>query len=144
MSLDVAASLTPERALPGADLADRLAFSAAHRPEGTALLESWISARRQRSPFRVHRVGFDELAGWRFEPESGGLVHDTGRFFSVQGIHVETNYGSVAEWSQPILDQPDRAILGILAREIDGVLHFLMQAKMEPGNENTVQISPTV
>jgi NDP-hexose 2,3-dehydratase len=144
MSVDVAARLKPERALPDADLADRLAVSAARRPDGTAPLESWIDARRRRSPFQVERVPFDELHGWRFAPGSGDLVHDSGRFFSVQGIQVQTDYGPVPEWSQPILDQPDRAILGILAREIDGVLHFLMQAKMEPGNENTVQISPTV
>ena len=125
-------------------LADRLALSAARRPIGTARLDSWIARRRRANPFDVTRVPFHELEGWRFASGSGDLVHDSGRFFSVQGIHVETDYGPVAEWSQPILDQPDRAILGILAREINGVLHFLMQAKMEPGNENTVQISPTV
>src|SRR4051794_31820491 len=144
MSLDVAASDRPGRALPGADLAERLALSAAHRPDGTALLESWLNGCRRRSPFRVERVPLKAIEGWRFAPESGDLVHDSGRFFSVRGIHVKTDYGCVPEWSQPILDQPDRAILGILAREIDGVLHFLMQAKMEPGNANTVQISPTV
>jgi oxidase EvaA len=32
----------------------------------------------------------------------------------------------------------------MVARPIGGVLHFLMQAKMEPGNVNSVQLSPTV
>lgn len=144
MSVDAAVSLRPDRALAGEDLAERLAVSARHRPAGTALLEEWIAERRRRRPFSVARVPFDRLEGWRFAPGSGDLVHRSGRFFSVQGIHVRTDYGPVAEWSQPILDQPDRAILGILAREVDGVLHFLMQAKMEPGNFGTVQISPTV
>lgn len=144
MGVDAAVSLRPDRTLAGEDLADRLAVSARHRPAGTALLEEWIAERRRRRPFAVARVPFDRLEGWRFASGSGDLVHRSGRFFSVQGVHVETDYGPVAEWSQPILDQPDRAILGILAREIDGVLHFLMQAKMEPGNFGTVQISPTV
>src|SRR5215216_6252219 len=125
-------------------LPDRLALSAAQRPTGTAQLESWMTRRRRENPFEVDRIPFDELEGWTFASGSGDLVHDSGRFFSVQGIHVQTEYGPVAEWSQPILDQPERSILGILVREVDGVLYFLMQAKMEPGNENTVQISPTV
>ena len=144
MSVDIAVSLRPDRALAGEHLGDRLAVSARHRAAGTAPLEQWIAERRERSPFAVTAVPFHRLEGWRFAPRSGDLVHRTGRFFSVQGIHVQTDYGSVAEWSQPILDQPDRAILGILVKEIDGVLHFLMQAKMEPGNFGTVQISPTV
>jgi oxidase EvaA len=142
--VDVAVRLRPDSSPAGEDLADRLAVSAGRRAAGTALLEEWIADRRRRSPFAVARVPFDRLEGWRFAPGSGDLVHRSGRFFSVQGIHVQTDHGPVAEWSQPILDQPDRAILGILAREVDGVLHFLMQAKMEPGNFGTVQISPTV
>jgi len=126
------------------DLARRLARSAACRPQPVEALEEWLAERRRRSPFEVVRVPFDELDGWRFTPEDGDLVHDSGRFFSVEGVHVQTDYGHVPEWWQPIIHQPDRAILGILAKEIDGVLHFLMQAKMEPGNLNVVQVSPTV
>jgi oxidase EvaA len=43
-----------------------------------------------------------------------------------------------------VINQPEIGILGIAVREFDGVLHFLMQAKSEPGNVNGVQISPTV
>lgn len=126
------------------DLPWRLALSAACEAIPTQALHDWIDERRRRSRFDVRRVPFDRLDGWSFESGSGDLAHASGRFFAVRGLHVQTNYGHVAEWSQPILDQPERAILGILAKEIDGVLHFLMQAKMEPGNVNTVQLSPTV
>jgi len=144
VSVHVAVSLRPDRGSPGADLADRLALSARRRGGGPDLLVEWMAACRERSPFEVARVPFDRLDGWRFARRSGDLVHRSGRFFSVQGVDVQTDYGGGAEWSQPIIDQPDRSILGILAREIDGVLHFLMQAKMEPGNVGTVQLSPTV
>jgi oxidase EvaA len=50
----------------------------------------------------------------------------------------------VASWQQPIVNQPEIGFLGIVAKEIDGILHFLMQAKIEPGNVNNVQISPTL
>jgi oxidase EvaA len=57
------------------------------------------------------------------------------------GLRVDEG---TATWWRPILNQPEVGIVGILAKEFDGVLHFLMQAKMEPGNVNTVQLSPTV
>ena len=148
LSLDKELIGTGAKSRPGlrdnGDLARRLAVSASHRPAGTQLLDAWIAERRRRSPFEVVRVPFERLDGWSFDSDSGDLVHASGRFFAVRGLHVQTNYGHVPEWWQPILDQPERAILGILVKEIDGVLHFLMQAKMEPGNVNTVQISPTV
>ena len=48
------------------------------------------------------------------------------------------------EWDQPIINQPEVGYLGFIAKEIDGILHFLMQAKIEPGNVNYVQLSPTL
>ncbi|MEU4642943.1 NDP-hexose 2,3-dehydratase family protein [Micromonospora sp. NPDC023814] len=126
------------------DLARRLARSARHRPRSAGRLAAWLAQRQRANPFEVTGVPFADLTGWHFAPGSGDLVHESGRFFSVEGLHVRTDRGPVGEWWQPIIHQPDRAILGILAREIDGVLHFLMQAKMEPGNVNGVQFSPTV
>ncbi|MFC4560997.1 NDP-hexose 2,3-dehydratase family protein [Nocardiopsis mangrovi] len=94
--------------------------------------------------FRVDRVPFSDLAGWGFTGAAGALVHDSGRFFSVAGLRVRTDTGAVNEWSQPIIHQPEVGILGILAKRVDGVLRLLMQVKMEPGNPNLVQLSPTV
>ncbi len=71
-------------------------------------------------------------------------MHDSGKFFCVQGLAVTTDHGPVASWSQPIINQPETGVLGILVKEFDGVLHCLMQAKVEPGNAGVLQLSPTV
>ncbi|MFI5960314.1 NDP-hexose 2,3-dehydratase family protein [Cryptosporangium sp. NPDC051539] len=112
--------------------------------DGTMMSEvdAWWSARTSAYPYVVSRIPFAELDGWRFEPESGNLVHETGRFFTVEGLHARGDDGVV--WEQPIIHQPEVGILGILVKEFNGVLHCLMQAKMEPGNINVVQLSPTV
>jgi oxidase EvaA len=101
----------------------------------------WLAERRRSNDFAVTRIPFAEMDGWRFEPESGDLGHESGGFFSVEGLRAD---GAAMSWSQPILNQPEIGILGIVAKEFDGVLHFLMQAKMEPGNVNTLQLAPTV
>ncbi|MEV0666832.1 NDP-hexose 2,3-dehydratase family protein [Actinomadura luteofluorescens] len=126
------------------ELGRRLAASAESRPRPAGDIVEWLAERRRSVPVQVTRIPFERMAGWSFTPESGDLVHESGRFFTVGGIDARTDYGAVPEWRQPIIYQQDVAIVGILAKEIDGVLHFLMQAKIEPGNVNTVQLSPTV
>src|SRR3954469_6494494 len=102
--------------------------------------DAWFAARAAEHGSRVERVPFDRLDGWSFDEVTGDLVHHSGRFFAVAGLHVRTDRARAGEWTQPIIVQPEVGVLGILVREIDGVLHCLMQAKMEPGNVNLVQL----
>ncbi|MGA6226475.1 alpha/beta fold hydrolase [Streptomyces umbrinus] len=107
-------------------------------------IADWLAERLRAGRFEVTRIPFEELRGWSFHPGTGNLHHASGRFFSVEGLHVRTDRMPEQGWTQPIIVQPEVGLLGIVAREIDGVLHFLMQAKMEPGNVNILQVSPTV
>ena len=128
-------------------LSRRLARSAAALTDGVTTLSDyhqWFAACAERSSTEVEPVALDELAGWHREPGSGNLVHDSGRFFSIEGVSVERPGAAVPEWSQPVINQPETGILGLLMTEFDGVAHFLMQAKVEPGNHNGLQLSPTV
>ncbi|MFF0458870.1 NDP-hexose 2,3-dehydratase family protein [Streptomyces mexicanus] len=109
-----------------------------------AEFDAWFARQRRTNRFDVTRIPFADLVGWRFREGDGNLVHESGKFFSVTGLEVSTDWQERGSWSQPILDQPEIGILGIVVKEFDGVLHCLMQAKMEPGNPETVQLSPTV
>lgn len=127
-----------------AGIAERLALSAATAAgthTATAEVPRWLAEHRRSAGTVVRRIPFAELGHWSFAADTGDLRHSSGRFFTIEGLHVER---PGAEWQQPIIVQPEIGILGILAKEFDGVLHFLMQAKMEPGNPNLVQLSPTV
>jgi oxidase EvaA len=129
--------------------ARRIPFTESALTRANAALPSgqvaaWLADRLAANRFAVERVPFAAMDRWGFEADTGNLVHDTGRFFSVEGLSVRTDYGPVPAWTQPIVNQPEVGILGILVKEIDGVLHCLMSAKMEPGNVNLLQISPTV
>jgi oxidase EvaA len=72
------------------------------------------------------------------------LRHESGKFFSIDGLQIKKDSDFVTQWCQPIINQPEVGYLGIITKEFDGVLYFLMQAKIEPGNVNYVQISPTL
>lgn len=109
----------------------------------TQELKEWIKSRNKDVTVKVEQIPFSLLEKWHSEAD-GSLHHDSGKFFSIVGIDVHTDYGSNSHWRQPIIHQPEVGYLGILTKEIDGVLYCLMQAKIEPGNVNCVQISPTL
>jgi oxidase EvaA len=135
-------SATIEQSTPAGILRSALADAGVFANAGEA--RAWIFDSARRQPQRVTSIPFAQLERWGFEPATGDLVHSSGKFFRVTGVHVRRELGRPAEWEQPIVDQPEIGILGIVAREIDGVLHLLMQAKLEPGNPLGVQLSPTV
>lgn len=104
----------------------------------------WLQIKYEEIKVSVEQIPLNELKLWRFDEQSGSLVHASGKFFSIEGIRVETNWGQVPKWEQPIINQPEIGFLGIITKKIDGLLHLLLQAKIEPGNLNTVQLSPTL
>jgi oxidase EvaA len=105
---------------------------------------SWIASNKENAKTLVKQIPLDKMRRWRIDPKTGSVVHDSGKFFSIEGINIETNWTSLTSWEQPIINQPEIGYLGILAQKRNGVLHFLMQGKIEPGNLNIVQISPTL
>lgn len=109
----------------------------------TEEIRQWIERRNREVEVKVDKIPFAEMKMWHSE-DDGSIRHDSGRFFSIVGIDVQTDYGGNNHWRQPIILQPEVGYLGILTKEIDGVLYCLMQAKIEPGNVNCVQISPTL
>lgn len=109
-----------------------------------AELRDWIKAQNKKVQVTVNKIPFDELDHWKFDDSKSVLGHETGKFFTIEGIKVKTNWGFVPEWSQPIINQPEIGYLGFITKEINGILHFLLQAKIEPGNVNHVQLSPTL
>ena len=105
---------------------------------------NWLHSVKKRTQVSVDKICFSDLDQWFFDDQTGNLNHDTGKFFSIIGIDVKTNWGYVNNWKQPIFKQPEIGILGIITKEIDDELLFLMQAKIEPGNINCIQLSPTL
>lgn len=104
----------------------------------------WLRDRNKAVQVHIEQISFSGMKNWLFDESSGNLRHESGKFFSIDGVRVRTNHGLRTEWEQPIINQQEVGILGIITKEIDGILYFLMQAKIEPGNINHVQLSPTL
>lgn len=105
---------------------------------------NWIKFQNEQVSVQVQINSIHNIRDWSFDESMGSISHKSGSFFSIEGINIKTNKGPVFEWDQPIINQPEIGYLGFLVKKINGILHFLVQAKIEPGNINHVQLSPTI
>ncbi|MFE7275857.1 NDP-hexose 2,3-dehydratase family protein [Streptomyces sp. NPDC057623] len=118
-------------------LASSLSLGTAETPDPDVFLKKRMAS----SSYSVEEIPLDALPDWRIDDR---LSHASGRFFAVEGLSIRTDFGTTPQWCQPIIVQPEVGILGIIVKRINGVHHFLMQAKMEPGNSELVQYAATV
>lgn len=110
--------------------------------EKTDDLLKWINDLNETTHVKITECSINKSDFWFYDDYNGEILNRKRSFFSIKGIRRFEN--DVFTGEQPIIIQPEIGYLGIICRKIDGVLHFLMQAKIEPGNINCVQISPTI
>lgn len=108
----------------------------------TAELLDWIRGLNETTYVDINECSINDSSFWFYDDYNGEILNRKRSFFSIKGIRQFEKDELICE--QPVIIQPEIGYLGIICKEIDGVLNFLMQAKTEPGNVNCVQISPTI
>ena len=101
--------------------------------------QKWIITQKKENKIQVKVKKLKSLINWNF---NNRLIHHYSRkFFKIVGIEVKSNLEG-KNWDQPIIVQNELGILGIIKDKIKD--KYLLQAKVEPGNRNKLQLSPTV
>jgi len=97
---------------------------------------------------KVEEIPLNKCRNWFWDENKSYLMHSSGEFYQVKGYRVsETDNREVVQgWDQPLLVQKgyDGGILGLIRKRINGVPHYLLNAKEEPGNYNKVQLTSTI
>ncbi len=107
------------------------------KAHSTEELLNWINERNRTIQVDIRKIKPEQDSVWRYIENEGIIANSSRSFFTISGI-------CQGAMEQPIILQKEIGYLGILCKEIDGILHLLMQAKIEPGNINKIQISPTI
>ncbi len=124
---------------------DRLEHSRKSEANDPGPILQWREALRKDLHFRAELLPLKDVRNWHLD-EGGNVRHESGQFFGVEGVRIESGaLREVASWDQPILTQPEGGVLAMVARDTaaDGV-QFLLQAKAEPGNLGTLQLTPSI
>ena len=108
----------------------------------TSELLDWINARNESIHVSINKIPLENCSPWSYDSTSGTIRNPAGSFFQIAGLRVSRRDETVL--SQPIILQDEIGYLGIIRKRINGEMHYLMQAKIEPGNINKIQLSPTI
>lgn len=102
----------------------------------------WVQSRNETVVVEIRKNTLAESGFWFYDEQIGVIRNKNNSFFQIAGFEKNTKSGISIR--QPVILQQEIGFLGIICKEIDGVMHFLMQAKIEPGNINKIQLSPTI
>ena len=105
-------------------------------------LLSWVKEITETTYVNINECSINDSTFWFYDDYNGEILNRKRSFFSIKGMRLFVDGEFVKE--QPMIIQPEIGYLGIICKEIDGTMYMLMQAKIEPGNVNCVQISPTI
>ncbi len=101
--------------------------------------QKWFNLQKRQNKIFVKYKKLNNLNNWFFNKKY--IYHKSKKFFKIVGIEVKSNL-IVKNWDQPIIVQNELGILGIIKDK--KTEKYLLQAKVEPGNKNKLQLSPTV
>jgi oxidase EvaA len=107
----------------------------------------WFFSKKIKYKSAVNTIDLKDVSdSWYFDKDTGNLKHKSGGFFEVIGVNTNTEERESGKgWSQPMVDQGTEAsVIGLIKKKFNGVPHYLIDAKFEPGNYGKVQFSPTL
>ena len=101
---------------------------------------NWLNNQKKKQLLTVEKINLSKLSKWIYGKRE--IYHISKKFFKIAGIRIQSNFYNKKNWDQPIIVQNEIGILGIIKNVKTN--KYLLQAKVEPGNINKIQISPTV
>ena len=99
----------------------------------------WLDKQKKKHILSVKIINLSQIDKWNYN--SSLIYHKSKKFFKIVAIKVVSNFYK-HKWDQPIIIQNEIGILGIIKNQ--KTKKYLLQAKVEPGNINNLQLAPTV
>lgn len=109
-------------------------------------ITSWYNLAKKKNKAEIKKIKLNTMNKWYFDNKNGSYTHESKSFFKVEGYRTTNAFREVQYWDQPFVTQVGYVggIIGLIRKKINGLPHYLTEAKFEPGNYNKIQISPSV
>ncbi len=99
----------------------------------------WFDYQKKINELKIKQINLKKIDKWKINIDK--IYHNSKKFFKIVGIEVKSNFFK-KNWDQPIIIQNEIGILGIIKN--NKTQKYLLQAKVEPGNINKLQLAPSV
>ena len=105
----------------------------------TNKLIDWLKNQKKINKIKIKKKKIVSLKDWIFKKNT--IFHKSKNFFSIKPFLFQQKS---KKRFQPLIVQREHGILGIIKQKKAGKDYYLLQSKIEPGNINGIQISPTI
>ena len=102
----------------------------------------WLADLKSAYRLETRRVPLGALQGWTADGES--IRRADGRFFRVIGVAVEAGNREIGSWMQPMFAPTQPGFVLVVCQRRAGVMELLVQARVEPGFIDGVEICATL
>jgi len=111
-------------------------------------IQNWIKNKKDNFKTQVNQYPINNMREWEVK-KNGSIEHSSGKFYKIIGVKVGPNSDREVKktgWEQPLIKEYNNigGLLGLIRTKIEGLPHYLIQAKFEPGNYGIFQLSPTL
>lgn len=96
---------------------------------------------KKKSIFKKKKIKFKNVDNWKFDHS---IIHSSKKFFKIYGYLIKSNFPKKISFFQPLISQNELGYLVIFKAKKKNKSFFLLQLKAEPGNQNIIQLSPTI
>ena len=106
----------------------------------------WYESIKKKNKAKIKTIHLEKMRKWKYDKKKGVILHTSGEFFRIEGKRIINSEREVKSWDQPFIKQVNYngGIIGLVRSNINGVPHYLIDAKYEPGNYNEIQLSPSL
>ena len=106
----------------------------------------WYKKIVKNNKAKIFFKNLNNLDKWIIKNDKKEIFHESKKFFSIIGVSTNNAGREINSWDQPFIKQKalNGGIIGLIRKEINGVPHYLIDAKFEPGNYNKIQLSTSV
>jgi oxidase EvaA len=120
----------------------RTSLSAQQAVNTTDSVLSWFTDVKTRYEMVTDRIPLNQVQRW--EVTDTEIRHTEVKFLSVIAVSVQAGSREVGQWTQPLFHAGREGLAALLVKPFDGVLHALVQGKLQAGHRDLMEIAPTV
>jgi oxidase EvaA len=103
---------------------------------------NFVTKHKSKFNLTVDKIPLKELNDWNITDST--IEHIDEKFFKIIAVDVNINNREVLNWTQPMVKPAQEGLCAFVCKEINGLLHFAVQAKLECGNFDIIEFAPTV
>jgi len=103
---------------------------------------SFITRQKSFYELEVTQILLKDVKNWHYTENE--IFHKRHRYFKVIAVNVEIGNREIVNWTQPMVEPAQEGLCVFICKEINGILHFAVQTKLECGNFDIIELAPTI